>query len=99
MYVIRNFKGAKYKARTKFTWLPKQLDDGHKAFLSFYIAIEKLYYPHQDLPLHIEVPNQPIWIEIYSMALPDIPVVDTRSILEVELEEYIEKLKTKNKEK
>jgi len=98
MYVIKEFRGVKYKARTKFAWLPKQLDDGHKAFFSFYISIEKLHYPHQDLPLHIEVPDQPIWIEIYSTILPDIPV-DIKSILEVELEEYIEKLKTKNKEK
>jgi len=94
MYVIKEFRGVKYKARTKFAWFPKQLDDGHKAFFSFYVAIERLCYPHQDLPLHIEVPDQPFWVEIYSITLPNIPV-GIKSILEVKLEEYIEKLKTK----
>ena len=87
--MIKDFKGTKYKARTKFAWLPKQLDDGHLAFFSFYVAIEKLCYPCQDLPF---------WVEIYSMTLPDIPV-DIKSVLEVELEECIEKLKIKDKEK
>ena len=93
--IVKEYNCYQYRARTKFTWLPKQLDDGYSVFLSFYIVIEKLCYPRQDLPLHIKVPDQPFWIEVKSLELPIIPV-DTRDILDYTLRIYLEDLSSKN---
>jgi len=90
--VIKKYNNHPYRAVTKFAWLPKILDDGITVFLEDYISIQKLYYPKQDLPVYIEIPKNPFWIEIESLELPDVPV-DTKSILDYELDEYLKKLK------
>jgi hypothetical protein len=61
-------------------------------FFEKYISIQNLIYTKIDLPLNIETPEQPFWIECDSRYLPDVPV-NTESILEHELEEYLKNLK------
>ena len=95
--VIKKFNDVPYKAATKFTWLPKTLDDGTTVFFENYMSIQKLIYPKQDLPLHIEVPEQPFWIELETMELPDVPA-SIESILEYHLNVFLEDLKLKLKE-
>jgi hypothetical protein len=89
--VIKRYNDNSYKATTKFAWLPKILDDGYSVFFENYISIQKLIYPKQDLPLHIETPDHPFWIECESRNLSDVPV-NTESILEYELEDYLKSL-------
>ena len=90
--VIKKFDNHPYRAITKFSWLPKILDDGLTVFFEDYISIQKLHYPKQDLPTQVEIPENPFWIEIETKEFPDVPV-NTESILEYELEEYLKNLK------
>ncbi len=78
-----------YRATLKIAWLPTKLDDGRMVWLEKYISIQKKHYPKQDLPPHIQVPEKPFWVEVYTMGFPDVGVVSDESILEYYLERFL----------
>jgi len=86
-----------YKASLKIAWMPTKLDDGSLAWLEKYISIQKKHYPKQDLPSHIQVPDEPFWTEIKRIAFPDVGiVVSDESVLKYYLEEFLKEKEQKS---